>query len=332
MGWRLMGAPPLIGSSASMELIRVRLRKVATTPLPVMICGETGTGKEVVARQIHHLSGRTGAFVPVDCGALSHQLVESELFGYEKGAFTGANQRRDGLVYAAVDGTFFLDEVGELPLAAQTRLLRLLEEGRYRPVGAAEERSAEIRIVAATWRDLRKAVESGAFRQDLYHRLAVVEFHLSPLRNRPEDVEDLLEYFLAQTDRAKPVIDAATMSFLRGWPWPGNTRELRNVAKYLCAMHPGQPVGMTELPPQLRRTPHLANPAVRGDLGSMPRVDLPYMEARRAWLEEFQVRYVSELLKAHDGNISAAARAADMDRRSIQRILSRERDPGASTP
>jgi transcriptional regulator with AAA-type ATPase domain len=151
-----------------MQRLRARLHQVARTPLPVLLVGETGTGKEVAARVLHEASGRPGPFVPVDCGALSPSLVEAELFGYERGAFTGANQRREGLVRAAHRGTFFLDEIGELTLEAQTRLLRLLESGTYRPLGAEQELSADLRIVAATWRDLKERVDEGRFRRDLY--------------------------------------------------------------------------------------------------------------------------------------------------------------------
>ena len=153
-----MTSPNFLGESPAMMRLRSRLDRVAATPLPVLLIGETGTGKEVVARALHTKSGRRGPFVAVDCGALSSSLIESELFGHERGAFTGAHQRRDGLIRAARGGTFFLDEIGELPLETQTRLLRLLESNTYRPVGAQREEKADIRVVAATWRDLRERV------------------------------------------------------------------------------------------------------------------------------------------------------------------------------
>lgn len=324
----------LKGGSAAIEQLRRRLAQVARTPLPVLISGETGTGKEAVARTLHELSGRTGPFVPVDCAALSTSLVETELFGHERGAFTGANTRREGLVYAARGGTFFLDEVGELPLETQTRLLRLLEAGTYRPVGDTAERRAEIRVVAASWRDLRRGISEGRFREDLYHRLSIVELKVPALRDRPEDVEDLFEAFVregcAQAGRQPPALEPGVRIHLRRWPWPGNVRELRNVAQYVAAMTPGARVRMEDLPPALLRpppeVPDTALPMIFP--ASEIRVDLAYMDARRLFLDDFQQRYVEAVLHAHDGNVSAAARAAGMDRRSIQRIQKRARTGG----
>ena len=323
--------PRLKGSSPALEDLRRRIVQVARTPLPVLVTGETGTGKEAVARTLHELSARaSGPFVPVDCAALSTSLVETELFGHERGAFTGANQRREGLIYAARGGVFFLDEVGELPLETQTRLLRLLEANTYRPVGDSTERTADIRVVAATWRDLRGGVAEGRFREDLYHRLTIVELRVPPLRERVEDIDLLFETFLLEATpegQLPPGLDPAVRVHLRRWPWPGNVRELRNVAQYVAAMTTGSRVGMEDLPPSLLRPPPelpdtqlpMVFPA------SEIRIDLPYMEARRLFLDDFQQRYVEAVLEAHSGNVSAAARAAGMDRRSIQRIVKRGR-------
>jgi DNA-binding NtrC family response regulator len=326
---RLEGARRLVGDSAPMKKLRDRLQQVAKTPLPVLLLGETGSGKEVAARALHEMSGRRGQFVAVDCGALSPQLVETELFGHERGAFTGANQRREGLVWAAQNGTFFLDEIGELPMPAQTRLLRLLQEGTYRPVGGNDERRADIRVVAATWRDLQAYVAEGRFRRDLYHRLAVVELKMPALRERPADVPVLVQHFLEdgarESGRAPPRLDAALKRHLEAWPWPGNVRELRNVASWLAAMSRGPTAGLEDLPPQHRRPPPgLPDPSAAGAIADV-RIDMPYMEARRLWLDAFQQRYVEALLDAHGGNVSQAARAAGMDRRSIQRIAARKR-------
>jgi DNA-binding NtrC family response regulator len=317
----------LIGQAPAMERLRRRIATVAPTPLPVLIQGETGTGKEVVARAVHEASGRTGPFVPVDCGALARSLVESELFGHEKGAFTGAAARREGLVSAARGGTFFLDEIGELPLEAQTRLLRLLENGTYRPVGGHDQHEADLRVVAATWRDLRAEVADGTFREDLYHRLAIVELAIPPLRDRDEDVLLLFDHFvrahLPPERERVPVLDPAARAWLLGLDWPGNVRELRNAAQYVAAMVPGASIGLDDLPAQVRRE----RPVSRGS-GSPSadvRIDLPYMEARRLFLDDFQLRYVAAQLAACDGNVSAAARAAGMDRRTIQRILAADR-------
>ncbi|TNE85650.1 MAG: sigma-54-dependent Fis family transcriptional regulator [Deltaproteobacteria bacterium] len=332
----ILRAVEFIGESPSVRTLRERLKAVATTPLPVLLIGETGTGKEVAARVLHDQSGRTGAFVPVDCAAISPTLVESELFGHERGAFTGADRRRDGLIAAARGGTFFLDEVAELPLDVQTRLLRLLQEGTFRPVGGQAQQEADIRVVAATWKDLTQEVAEGRFRRDLYHRLGVVELRLPALRDRPEDVPILLDHFLQQEcsriGRRVPRLDPAVRAHLKRWPWPGNVRELRNVAHYVAALAQGARVGIEGLPPQLRGpVPDL--PGLSGGEGDAPplRTDLPYLEARRMWLDAFQLRYVEQLLAEHDGNISRAARAAEMDRRSIQRILQRLKDLATET-
>jgi len=312
-----------------MERLRQRIDRVAATPLPVLINGETGTGKEVVARQLHAKSTRQGPFIPVDCAALSPALVEAELFGHERGAFTGANQRRDGLVAAARGGTFFLDEVGELPMEVQTRLLRLLESATYRPVGSQTEKRADIRVIAATWRQLSQRVREGNFRQDLYHRLTIVELVTPPLRDRPEDIEELLIQFMdeeaAACGRSRPRLEASVRAHLRRWPWPGNVRELKNVASYITAMTAGNRVGLADLPRNLHRaSPDLPpSSSETAFAGAELRIDLPYMEARRMWLDDFQQRYVEAILEAHNGNVSAAARAAGMDRRSIQRIVGR---------
>jgi DNA-binding NtrC family response regulator len=320
----------LVGQSPGMLALRKRLGQVAGTPLPVLIQGETGTGKEVVARTLHELSGRHGPFIPVDCAALSSSLVESELFGHERGAFTGANTRREGLVHAAQGGTFFLDEIGELSLEMQTRLLRLLEAGTYRPVGSETERKAEIRVVAATWRNLADLVGAGNFRRDLYHRLSVVELHIPPLRARKDDVEVLLDHYLelgsVEVGRAPPELEPAARKQLVEWPWPGNVRELRNVTSYLCAMTLGPKVRFEDLPPQMLKATRRG--AMDEKAPHLPLfLDLPYMEARRKWLDDFQFRYVEAQMSRHDGNVSATARAADMDRKSIQRILARGRAP-----
>jgi len=311
-----------IGVSPAIVKTRAAIEKIARTNLPVLIVGPTGVGKEIVARLLHEASSRGDAFVAMDCGAISEGLIESELFGHERGAFTGANQRRVGLVAAAAKGTFYLDEIGELSLGTQTRLLRLLEQGTYRPVGGEKEEKADIRVVAATWRPLQALVESGQFRLDLYHRLSVVEIYLPPLRERREDIDVLLEHFLALTQASgSGVISGLSDDLrrkLREYSWPGNVRELRNLVEYFCAMYPGKKVGVSDLPERF-----FASQEVSLTLDEYIRLDLPYLEARRDWLNLFQRRYVAALLEAHDGNISGAARAAGMDRRSIQRILKR---------
>lgn len=316
------GFKALIGNSPAMERLRARGERVAKTPLPILIQGETGTGKEVLARAIHEASGRRGPFVAVDCAALNQSLVESELFGHVRGAFTGAARDRDGLVAAADGGTLFLDEVAELPLEMQTRLLRLVQEGTWRPVGGDEERSGEIRVLAASWRDLRNRVSERLFREDLYHRLAVIELELPPLRDRGADVTDLAEHFLRmeceRVGRGVPELSHRLRQHLAKYRWPGNIRELKHAMSYLAVVPTSSRVEVEDLPPRMIDL-------TRGQLDGGPKVrtDLPYLEARRAWLDTFQARYVQALLEEHGGNVSAAARAANLDRRTIQRIRSK---------
>lgn len=314
------------GTSAPIQRFVERLRRVAVTPLPVLLCGETGTGKELAARELHERSGRTGKFVPVDCGALTEDLMESELFGHKKGSFTGATDDRPGLAMAATGGTFFLDEIGELSMAAQTRLLRLLENGSLRPVGSEEEHHTDLRVVAATWRDLSQAVDAGTFRQDLFHRMSVVQLTVPPLRERTADILPLFRRFIADARGEAPedidVSEAVTGRLLQN-RWPGNVRELRNAASYAAALAKGDTIELTDLPEGLRR-PGDAQDDWQVDATVPVRFDLPYMEARRICLDEFQERYVRAVLRACDGNVSEAARTAGMDRRSIQRIMKRE--------
>jgi transcriptional regulator with PAS, ATPase and Fis domain len=226
------GAPP--GASASWRAAVHTAEVVAPTPTTVLITGETGTGKEVIARHVHARGPRAaGPFVAVNCGAIPEGLAESELFGHERGAFTGANATRVGQLEAADGGTLFLDEVGELSPAMQARLLRVVQERVFCRVGSVVPRRVDLRLVAATHRDLEAAVRAGTFREDLYYRLAVVRIPLAPLRERPEDVEPLATALLARVaarlGRPAPTPDAAALRLLTRWPWPGNVRELGNV-------------------------------------------------------------------------------------------------------
>ena len=318
--------PPLVGASESLRHVMHTVERVAPTDLGVLITGESGTGKEVVARAIHAASRRADrSFVPVDCGAIPPSLVESELFGHERGAFTGADVERKGLVEEAEGGTFFLDEIGDLDGGAQTRLLRLLQEGEYRRVGSNKLRKANIRVLSATHRDLDAAVAEGRFRADLFHRLNVVHLHLPPLRDRVEDVEALARHFVdrfrAEGGRAPLSLSPPLLARLRGHPWPGNVRELANVARYVAGLSPGPEAGPTDLPPAFAAPGAPPAPA-----SGTVRCDLPYVDAKRLWIEPFDEAYFHALLDVHAGNVSAAARAADIDRKTIQRFLSRKED------
>ncbi|ENO92029.1 Fis family transcriptional regulator [Thauera sp. 28] len=223
----------LVGHSAAIEQLRGLVRRVGQMPSTVLLLGESGTGKEVVARALHQTSPRAQRpFVPLNCAAIASELIESELFGHVKGAFTGAGESRNGLFYYAHGGTLFLDEISELPLAMQTRLLRVIEERKLRPVGSEREVPVDVRIIAASNRDLAAEVQAGRFRQDLYYRLAVVDMRLPPLRERVEDIPDLMHHFMGplavQLGVAQLPLSHGVVSRLQRYAWPGNVRELRN--------------------------------------------------------------------------------------------------------
>ncbi len=232
---------PLIGRSPAMQDIYRVIARLMQTDLTVMISGESGTGKELVARALHEYGKRrNGPFVAVNMAAIPRELIESELFGHERGAFTGANARGIGKFEQAEGGTLFLDEIGDMPLEAQTRLLRVLQEGEYTPVGGRQPTKANVRIIAATHRDLRQLIHQGLFREDLFFRLNVVPMRLPPLRERLEDVPDLVHHFLAQAERQgmpRKSVDAAAFETMKRHRWPGNVRELENLVRRLIALY-----------------------------------------------------------------------------------------------
>ena len=235
---------PLIGRSAAMQEIFRTIARLTTTDLTVMVNGESGTGKELVARALHDYGRRrTGPFVAVNMAAIPRELIESELFGHERGAFTGATNRSLGRFEQAAGGTLFLDEIGDMPPEAQTRLLRVLQEGEFTSVGGRQPIRANVRIIAATHRDLRSAIRQGQFREDLFYRLNVVPVRLPPLRERSEDIEDLAQHFLqrARDDGlAYKSLDSSALEMLRGYAWPGNVRELENLMRRLAALCPDE--------------------------------------------------------------------------------------------
>ena len=246
----------MIGNSRPMRLLRERIAQVAPTDETVLIMGESGTGKELVARCLHAASRRAGrALVSLNCPALSPQLMESELFGHERGAFTSADAPRVGRFELAEGGTILLDEVTEIELGLQAKLLRVLQERTYERVGASQSRQADVRVIATTNRDTRAEVAAGRFRQDLYYRLAVVPVVVPPLRERREDVPQLINHFLDQsaqrTMRESCQLDASAMALLCGYHWPGNVRELENLVTRACVLHSGQTIGGDELRPWL---------------------------------------------------------------------------------
>lgn len=250
---------PLIGRSSAMQEIYRVLARLMATDLTVMIAGESGTGKELVARALHDYGKRrNGPFVAVNMAAIPRELIESELFGHEKGAFTGATARSSGRFEQARSGTLFLDEIGDMPIEAQTRLLRVLQEGEYTTVGGRSAIQVDVRIVAATHRDLRQLIRQGMFREDLFYRLNVVPIRLPPLRERKEDIPDLVRHFLALAQREglpEKSIDAAAMQRLTAYNWPGNIRELENLVKRLVALYSEEVIGSAAIDEELLDSP-----------------------------------------------------------------------------
>jgi two-component system response regulator HydG len=268
------GMGGLVGRSPGMEKLYRILSKVAYSTHPVLILGESGTGKELVARSIHFNGpNATKPFVPVDCGSLAPTLIESELFGHVKGAFTGADRNKEGLLVAADGGTVFLDEIGELPLDLQSKLLRALQEKEVRPVGATQSRPISARVLAATNRDLALMVEQGRFRKDLYFRLNVVNLRIPPLRDRREDIAPLAMHFLEQMEKNRDGtrnFSDTTLRVMADYDWPGNVRELENAVERACALSSGPLLHMGDLPTQLQNFRLQQGPPVQEMLEEEP--------------------------------------------------------------
>jgi transcriptional regulator with GAF, ATPase, and Fis domain len=315
-----------IGQSLAMRAIFGVLERIARTDATVLLEGETGTGKDVLARAIWTESARAqGPFVVVDCGAVSYSLLESELFGHERGSFTGAVAARQGAFELADGGTLFLDEIGELPLDVQPKLLRVLESREFRRVGGNKTLKADVRVIAATKRQLAREVQAGKFREDLYFRLAVVPIHVPPLRARRDDIPMLVEHILRASAGAGAAsvggggagdangatrVSPETMQGLMAHDWPGNVRELRNILERSVYM--ARATGQTELHlVSLPGTAPAASDVFQFEAGKS------YRETRAKYDSEFERRYVKWLLSRHGGNVSAAAREAKMDRKHL---------------
>jgi DNA-binding NtrC family response regulator len=293
------------------------LERVSRTNTTVLVEGETGTGKDVVARSIHAASTRSGGpFVPIDCGAITVSLIESELFGHVRGAFSGAQSDRPGVFEAAQGGTLFLDEIGELPMHVQPKLLRALETRTVRRVGSNAERPIDVRIVAATNRSLARCVNEGTFREDLYYRLAVVEVRLPALRSRREDIPALARHFYERLGGGPP-LPADFVASLASRGWPGNVRELRNFIERHVALglvdEGGAEVGHSRP----------VSVATESTLEALIPHHLPLKEARDAWTETFENIYVKSLLRRTGGKVGRAAELAGVNRRFMQRIIAR---------
>ncbi len=345
----------LIGESPAMAPVYRFIERVARTQAPVLVLGESGTGKELVARAIHHNSRRADLrLVTVNCAAIPRDLIESELFGHVRGAFTGAAAARAGLFEAADKGTIFLDELGELPLPAQAQLLRTLQQGEIRRVGSDETKVVDTRIIAATNAELEQRIESGEFRKDLFYRLNVFTVHLPPLRERGRDVLLLARYFLerleVRTGEAK-TLSADAENALLAHDWPGNVRELENAIERAHTFSEGSVIEAAQLPsaphetsttrlrvlsPSVEFAPLAAAPPSGGELD--PRIasellDLPYAEAKRRLLAIFDGTYGHALLQRTGGNLTEAARLAGLDRSNFRRVIKKtKRDTPSGVP
>ncbi|MEM9493487.1 MAG: sigma 54-interacting transcriptional regulator, partial [Myxococcota bacterium] len=320
----------LVGRSEPMLQLYATLRRVARSEATVLITGESGTGKELIARALHVLSPRRDhPFRVVDLAATTGSLLESELFGHKKGSFTGAIENRSGAFIDAHHGTVFLDEIGELDAVLQPRLLRAVERREIKPIGEARYRTVDVRILAATNRDLAAEVEQSKFRADLFHRLAVVVIQVPPLRERTDDIPLLVEYFLSQmsTGDDRPEVAYSTMQMLVDQPWPGNVRQLRNSIERAYALSSGgtdinelltrQHLDeMTSSSDQATMRPQAAN-----EVGFSVDANVPFKEAKNAIVGEWERKYLAILMKKYNGNISLAARRSGIARVHLHRLL-----------
>ncbi len=316
----------LKGSSQKMRSVFSMLAKVAATELSCVIVGETGTGKELAARGVHENSPRASKpFIVVDCGAVQKNLIGAELFGHEKGAFTGADRQRVGAFEAAHGGTIFLDEIGELPIDLQPQLLRVLERREVKRLGSNRHAEVDVRVVAATHRDLRKMAREGDFREDLYYRLAEVVVDLPPLRERLDDIDIIVRHIIEEHARdGSPVryIDPAALQVLRERPWPGNVRELRNVMRRAIALATGPSIRKDDLVVMGSQVEPVPPPPMGAGL-PLPEVNesLPIKEAREKWVAPMEREYLMRLLQKTKGDLNLASQDAGIHRKSLERLL-----------
>jgi DNA-binding NtrC family response regulator len=317
-----VGFDELLGKSPAMQTVLDLVRKAAGSEANILIQGESGTGKELIARAIHANSPRAGeVFVPVDCAALPDSLLESELFGHERGAFTGADRAKPGMFEVATRGTLLLDEVAELPLMLQGKLLRALQEREIRRVGGTKQIPVDVRLVSATSRDLADSVRKREFREELLYRVSVIQVTLPPLRERTGDIPLLADHFLGRygRNRERPLEGVApeALAVLEGYVWPGNIRELQNVIERACVLADGPVLHVRDLPEHVRDR---SRPAPR-----VPGKNLPLREAREKWLRGFTEEYLTDLLRCHRGNMSQAAKTAGVDRKTLHRLRAKFR-------
>jgi DNA-binding NtrC family response regulator len=305
----------LVGESLALREVFAVLELASKSEVTVLLEGETGVGKELAARALHDESARRrGPFVALDCSALPETLVESELFGHVRGAFTGASRGRQGAFVRADGGTLFLDELDSVPVPVQARLLRAVEERTVRAVGSDTEQRVDVRLLAASRRDLSALVTTGAFRADLFYRLSVVRVRIPPLRGRREDIAPIVAELLARRGMREPgAIEGPNLERLFAHDWPGNVRELRNVVDRALALSPGASTFA-----ELRVS--VPDASLTADDGLAVRTDLPFHEAKELVVSTFERRYLADLLARHEGNLSAAARAAGLDRKHLRRL------------
>lgn len=297
---------PLVGTSPAMERVYQIIGKVADTDASVLITGESGTGKELVARAIHRQSGRrSGPFVTINCAAIPRDLLESELFGHVKGAFTGAIKDKVGKLELADGGTIFLDEVGELPLELQPKLLRVLQERVVEPVGGVSSRKLDLRVISATNVDVDKALADGSLREDIYYRLAVIPVHLPPLRERREDIPLLIRFFCEKHGSSQVQFDREAMEAMERYPWPGNVRELENTVERILILRSGEAVTLADIPDKVRQA--VSSPA--GQVINLPDCGYP--------LEQLEREVVIEALRRNQWNQTAAARFLSIPRHTL---------------
>jgi DNA-binding NtrC family response regulator len=310
------GFGEILGKSAAPRKVLENIRRAAATDFDVLITGETGTGKELAARAIHrHGPRRDAPFVPVDCGAVSEDLMESEFYGYERGAFTGAQIRKVGLMESADSGTFFMDEIAQMPMRLQAKLLRVLQERKLRRVGGIREIDLDARIVAASSVSLHEAVQRGRFRLELYHRLNVVRIELPPLRERVDDIPLLVEHFLQRYTREMkgPPVEASPemMRVLTGYSWPGNVRELQNLVKRLLALSNRSVLTLEDLPEDIVAQ---AGPCSARNARS-------FFALRERRVADFEKQHLQNLLDNCRGDVAAATRESQLPRATLYRLL-----------
>ncbi len=313
----------LVGRAPAMRTLFSQIEVVRQVATSVLVQGESGTGKELIARALHHGSPRTGKpFVAVNCSALPEQLLESELFGHVRGAFTGAVSSKAGLFERAHGGTLLLDEIGDMPAALQAKLLRVLQDGEIRRVGATDARRVDVRVIAATHVDLHRAMGVGRFREDLYYRLAVITIEAPALRDRADDIPVLAQHFMhvhaKKADKPIERLEYDALDLLTRYRWPGNVRELENVMERAVVMSRGPVLGVGDLPPRLRLAAVPSDVAPAGDL-----CRLPFSTAKALALQAFEQRYVRDAMTRSEGNVSRASRIAGLDRSNFKRLMRR---------